>query len=138
MISKWSLAKCAKATFKRGNLTNTTDLELVVNTVNKELDQEGTYKYLGMNEGDRLQHSSMKEKIRKEYYRRVRMVLKSELNASNRITAITTIATPVVIYSFNIIDWKQNEIKRMDTKTRKLLTMQNMHHPKADVARLYL
>ena len=58
---------------------NTTDLELVVNTVNKELDQEGTYKYLGVNEGNSLQHSSMKEKIPKEYYRRVRMVLKSEL-----------------------------------------------------------
>ena len=66
MISKWSLDKCAKATFKRGKLTNTTDLELVVNTVIKELDQEGTYKYLGVNEGDGLQHSSMKEKIRKE------------------------------------------------------------------------
>ena len=135
---EFGLDKCAKATFKRGRLTNTTYLELDVNTVIKELDQEGTYKYLGVNEGDGLQHSSMKEKIRKEYYRRVRMVLKSELNASNRITAINTLATPVVTYSFNIINWKLNDIKRMDTKTRKLLTMQNMHHPKADVARLYL
>ena len=135
---EFGLDKCAKATFKRGKLTNTTDLELDVNTVIKELDQEGTYKYLGVNEGDGLQHSSMKEKIRKEYYRRVRMVLKSELNASNRITAINTLATPVVTYSFNIINWKLTEIKRLDTKTRKLLTMQNMHHPKADVDRMYL
>ena len=66
------------------------------------------------------------------------MVLKSELNASNRITAITTLATPVVTYSFNIINWKPNDLKQMDTKTGKLLTIQNMHHPKADVARLYL
>ena len=67
---EFGLDKCAKATFKRGRLTNTTYLELDVNTVIKELDQEGTYKYLGVNEGDGLQHSSMKEKIRKEYYRK--------------------------------------------------------------------
>ena len=103
---EFGLGKCAKATFKHGRLTNTTDLELDVNTVIKELDQEGTYKYLGVSEGDGLQHSSMKEKIRKEYYRRVRMVLKSELNASSRITAINTLATPVVTYSFNSIKWR--------------------------------
>ena len=33
----------------------------------QELDQEGVYKYLGVDESDRIQHSKMKEKIRKEY-----------------------------------------------------------------------
>ena len=31
-----------------------------------------------------------------------------------------------------------SEIKRLDTKTRKLLTLSKMHHTKADVDRLYL
>ncbi len=52
-------------------------------TAIKEIEQEGTYKYLGMNEGDGIRHATMMEKIQKEYYRRVRMVLKSELNAAN-------------------------------------------------------
>ena len=38
----------------------------------------------------------MKEKIRKEYYRRVRMVLKTELNAANKFEAINTLAIAVV------------------------------------------
>ena len=46
----------------------------------------------------------MKEKIRKEYYRRIRMVLKSELNAINKIEAINTVATPVETYSIKIIN----------------------------------
>ena len=46
----------------------------------------------------------MKEKIRKGYYRRVRLVLKSELNAANCIQAITTLTVPVVAYSFNVIN----------------------------------
>ena len=30
------------------------------------------------------------------------------------------------------------EIKRLDVKVRKLLTINKMHHPKADVDRLYI
>ena len=41
-------------------------------------------------------------------------------------------------YSFGIIDWKISELKKIDTKTRKLLNMQMMLHPKADVERLYI
>lgn len=44
----------------------------------------------------------------------------------------------MVTYSFNIIDWKMSEIKRLDTKTRKLLTLSKIHHTKADVDRLFL
>ena len=79
----------------------------------------------------------MKEKIRKEYNRRVRSILRTELNGRNKIEAINSLAVPVVQYSFGIIDWKISELK-IDTKTRKLLNMQKMLHPKADVERLYI
>ena len=52
--------------------------------------------------------------------------------------AINTLAVPVVTYSFNIINWKMSEIRSMDAKTRKLLTMYKMHHPRADTERLYI
>ena len=93
---EFGLDKYAKATFIKSKLTKTSNVVLNQDTAIKELDQEGTYKYLGINEGDGIQHSKMKEKIRKEYYRRIRMVLKSELNAINKIEAINTVATPVV------------------------------------------
>ena len=134
---EFGLDKCAKATFKRGKLAKTENIELDIDTTIQDLEQEGTYKYLGVNEGDGIQHAKMKEKIRKEYYRRIRLVLKSELNAANRIDALNTLAVPVVTYSFNIINWKMEELKKVDRKTRKFLTMAKMHHPKADVDRLY-
>ena len=135
---EFGLDKCAKATFIKGKLTKTSNIVLNQDTAIKELDQEGTYKYLGINEGDSIQHSKMKEKVRKEYYRRIRMVLKSELNAINKIEAINTVATRVVTYSFNIINWTAEDIKNLDRKTRKLLTKERMHHPKSDVDRIYL
>ena len=56
------------------------------NQVIQDLEQSETYKYLGMEEGEGLQHPQMKGKIQKEYKRRVKLVLKSELNARNKIT----------------------------------------------------
>ena len=32
-------------------------------------------------------------------------------------------------YSFNIINWTLQELAKLDTKTRKFLTMYKMHHP---------
>ena len=66
------------------------------------------------------------------------MIMKSELNARNKITVIGALAVPVLRYSFGIINWRTEEIKQIDRKTRKMLTMYKMHHRKADIDRLYV
>jgi hypothetical protein len=38
----------------------------------------------------------MKERLKQEYIRRLRMILKSDLNARNKITAIGALAVPVL------------------------------------------
>ena len=52
--------------------------------------------------------------------------------------AINSIAVPILIYSFTIINWTLEEIKQIDRKTRKLLTCNRAHHPKADIERIYI
>ena len=76
------LDKCAKARFKRDKLAKTENIELAVGITIQDLEQEGTYKYLGMKEEDGIQHKKMKEKIRKEYYRRIYLMLPTELTQS--------------------------------------------------------
>ena len=127
-----------KSIVKRGKLTKSTSLELDRITIIRDLDQEEFYKYLGVNESDGIQHSHMKETIRKECYCRVRAILKTELNSANRIEAINTLAIPVVTYSFNIVNWTLSDMKKIDTKIRKLMSCNRMHHPTADVDRLYI
>ena len=51
------------------------------------------------------------------------MILISKLNAKNKITATGTLAVPVLIYSFGKINWRLEEIKKIDRKTSKVLTM---------------
>jgi hypothetical protein len=41
-------------------------------------------------------------------------------------------------YSFGVINWRLEEIKQIDRKSRKMLTMYKMHHPKADIDRLHI
>jgi hypothetical protein len=78
----------------------------------------------------------MKERLKQEYRRRLRMILKSEVNARNKITAIGALAVPVLRYGFGIINWRIEETKQIDRKTRVMLTMYKMHHPQADIDRL--
>jgi len=46
------------------------------------------------------------------------MILKYELNVRNKIAAIGALAVPVLKYCFGIINWRIEEIKQIDRKTR--------------------
>ena len=45
---------------------------------------------------------------------------------------------PTVRYSADIIEWTKEEVKEMDRKTRKIITMYGGLHPRSNVERLYL
>jgi len=135
---EFGLEKCAKIAFKRGKLVHSQNLVININREIQELEQGKTYKYLRTGESEGIQHQHMKERLKQEYSRRLRMILKSELNARNKITAIGALVVPVLRYSFGIINWRTEEIRKIDKKTRKMLTMYKMHHPKADIDRLYV
>ena len=99
----------------------------------QELEQGKTYKYLGIEESEGIQQQQMKERLKQEYSRRLRMIPKSELKAKNKITAIGALAVPVLRYSFAIINWRIVEIKKNRQETRKMLKMYKMDHPKQAV-----
>jgi sortase (surface protein transpeptidase) len=133
---EFGLDKCAKIILKRGKLVHSHDLILDFHTEIQQRKKGKTYKYLGIEESDGKQYQQMKERLKKEYTRR--MILKSELNAKNKITAIGALAVPVLKYNFGIFNSRLEEIRKTGKKTRKVLTMYKMHHPKADINRLYM
>ena len=56
---EFRLDKCAKATFRKDKPTRTTAVELDIDKIICELDQNETYKYLQIDEGNGIQHSKM-------------------------------------------------------------------------------
>ena len=105
---EFGLDKCAKATLKRGKKVSAKGILLNDHQLIQDLDQAETYKYPGMDE-EGVKHHQMKVKIKWEYRQQIKLVLNSELNARNRIAAINTLAVPLVLYSYGIINWKLNE-----------------------------
>ena len=67
---EFGLEKCAKITFKRCKLTHLQNLVIDINRVTQELEQGKTYKYLGIEESEGIQHQQMKESLKQEYSRR--------------------------------------------------------------------
>ena len=83
-----------------------------------------------MDEKNGINDIVMKEKVKIEYFYHMRKLLKTQLNSKNKIMAINSLAAPVMTYSFGILPWLKSEIEKLDRKTRKILTMNVMHHPR--------
>jgi len=132
----FGLEKCARICLKRGRVQSKMHIGNTFENDIKELDPRKAYKYLGIEENFDIQHKSENEKLKKEYLRRLRLVLGTELSAKNEIQAIGSVAVSVLRYSFGIVNWHREELQKLDRKTRKLLTIHGQHHPKADVDRL--
>ena len=134
----FGLDKCAKATFRRGKKIAAEGIALNDNQVIQDVEQAETYKYLGMEEGEGVQHHKMKVKIKKEYKQWIKLVFSSQLNARNSITATNTLAVPVILYSYGVIDWKLDEIQCLAKMAGKQLCMNQMPAKKADIDRIHL
>ena len=80
----------------------------------------------------------MKEKIQKESLRRTRKLLETKLSSKNLIKGINTWAVPLVRYSGPCLKWTRDELKQMDQRTRKLMTMHKALHPRDNVDRQYV
>ena len=97
-----------------------------------------TYKYLGIEENSTIDHRDSRRKAKKEYIRRVKKILKTQLTAKNKIMAINQFALPVLTYGFGIVEWPQNELTALDVKTRKLLTINKLINRNQCMDRIYI
>ena len=95
--------------------------------------EKGGYKSLGILEVDGVKHKEMKGQIKKEYIRRIRNILKLNLNRGNIISAINSRAFSIIRSVSGIISCTKMELEELDQKTRKLMTMYGVQHPKADI-----
>ena len=134
---EFGISKCAMLSMKRGKYNESHGIVLPGGDKIEEVDMNEGYKYLGILEADQIRETSMKNNITKEYFRRIRKILKSKLNGTNCIKAINSRAVSLIRYSAGILKWTKEDVQKMDRKTRKLLTIYRAFHPKGDTDRLY-
>ena len=80
----------------------------------------------------------MKEKVKSKYIRRVKKLLRSQLNGVNVIAGMNAWAVRIIRYGAGVLDCTKEELKSIDIKTRKLTTMNGSLDPGGNVSRLYL
>ena len=134
---QFGVQKCGVTVMKRGKIVASEGIVVANGESIKSVDAEG-YRYLGILELDKIKENEMKEVFRREYLRRVNLVMKSKLNGKNKIMAINTWAVSLMRYGAGILKWNKNELQQIDRKTRKVMTINKGLHPRSDVARIYV
>ena len=132
---EFGIEKCAMIVMKSGKryLTDRLELQDQIRT----LEENETYKYLSILVADTIKHVQMKDKIQKEYHRRTKK-MKTKLTRRNLIKGINTWVIPLIGYSRPFLKCTRDELKQMDQRTRKLMTMHKAFHPRDDVDGLYV
>ena len=90
--------KCAMLVRKSDKRSLTGRMELPNQDKIRTLGEKEIYKYLGILEADIIKQVAIKEKIKKEYLRRIRKLLETKLSSRNLIKGINTRAVFFVRY----------------------------------------
>ena len=124
---EFGIEKCAMLVMKNGKWHLTDGMELPNQDKIRTLGEKETHKYLCILEANTIKQVEMKEKIKKEYFRRIRKLLKTKLSSRNLIKGINTWAVSLVRYSGPFLRWKRKRTYqhwrqrgRIDTTTRGL------------------
>jgi len=123
---------------RKGKKVRSENLELEENVLINDFGEAEMYKYLGIEENAGIEHKRMRESVGKEYLKRTKRICKTQLTNKNKIVAINQLAVPVLNYSFGVVDWPQNEIDKLDVKTRKILTLHKITYRNQCLDRIYL
>ena len=133
----FGLEKCAVVVLKRGKMVRTEGIELPDGKRMREVSLDG-YKHLGVLQSDFVMNREMEEKVKSEYIRRVKRLLRSKLNGGNVIAGMNAWIVGIIRYGAGVLDWTKEELKSIDIKTRKLMTMNGSLHSRGNVGRLHL
>ena len=88
---EFGLDKCAVIHMKKGKVVDSPIVKSI-----PLLTGEDNYKYLGILQADKMLHDEVKENARKEYFGRVRAILKKGVSAKNTTSSIKTFAMPIL------------------------------------------
>ena len=117
---QFGIDKCAMLVMKKEKLVKSDGIQLPNYKIIKSLEEGDSYKYLGVLEADKVMVNEMKDKVKKEYYGRVRKALETKLNSGNVFKAINTWAVSVVRYSAAFLGWSRLQLEEDRQENKKV------------------
>ena len=95
--------KCKKLTIQRGKIVHMENIQLDNGEELKSLELNQQYKYLGFGESLTIDKTT-KSALKNEYFKRLKMILKSELSSKYIFEAVNLYAIPALSYGFLVIN----------------------------------
>ena len=135
----YGVSKCTEIVFEHGKMTKGKGLQFLEEKIKTmDLDENEIYKFLGVEQADGLKTKIVFERIKEEVTKRVRMLVNTELNDANLISAINVKVIPVAAYPMNVCKLNNGELNQLDQVIKKEVGAKNMLGRKASDERLYL
>ena len=137
--ARYGVKKCAEAKFVKGKMVKAEGMDILSEKM-KALDPaEGDmYKFLGLEQSEGIQRTSVMVKINKEMQERLTKILELELSDKHMINAINSRVIPVATYAMNVIHYNKTDLSELNMLIKRELRNKHMHGRQASNERLYL
>ena len=89
-------------------------------------DENEIYKFLGIEQADCIRTKAVYERVKEEVAKRMKMIVKTELNNVNLIKAENIKVIPVAAYVMNICKFNVSELKELDQIIKRKLRGRSM------------
>jgi hypothetical protein len=85
---EFGLDKCAKIVLKKRKVVLSQNLILNITREVQQFEQGKTFRYLGSEESEGIRYRQAMMKVEEGIHQEIRMIIKAELNAKNKITTV--------------------------------------------------
>ena len=101
-------------------------------------DKEEMYKFLGVEQAGGIRTKQVYERVKEEMKKRLKLLMKSELNDENLIQVINSKVIPVAAYPMNVCKMTKDELNELDQIVKRELRKSSMLGKQASDEQLYL
>ena len=84
-----------------------------------DLYENKIYKFLEVEQADRIKLKELYNKVKEEISRRMKILARTELNGKNLVKTINTKVIPVAAYPMNVCKFTQSELTELDQVTKR-------------------
>ena len=101
-------------------------------------DENEMYKFLGIEQADRIKNIVVFERVKSKVEKRVKMLVNTQFNDRNLFSAINVKIIPVAAYSINVCKFSKRELNELDQIVKRELRSKQKLGKQASDERLYL
>ena len=118
----YGVEKCAEVVFKDGKMIKGMGLDILQEKM-RALDpnENEIYKFLGCEQGDKIDVKRVMERVKKEFKRRTEQLVSLNLNDENLIKAINCRVIKVAGYIMNVCNLQKGDLEQLDKSVKAIL-----------------